>query len=295
MNTLLDREAERKEQQTNSDSLTNNENSENENEDNIDNCVGSDAVQVTEEQNGTTNKINVQNNDQKKKSKICYHFKNNQCKFGGKGRECPFAHPKLCNRFKMNGRDPVRGCKHGDKCKYLHPPICYGSEKKRECLNLECKRLHLKGTRRYTPKMPTDEQQNTNYPPPITGAAIPSPNNQTQSESTNPYKQSPENWVNQPTYSATPAPQREVTWTNQPTQQHLHHKERLRGPTNKHANQPTQQHLHHKERLRGPTNKHANQPTQQHLHHKERLRGPTNKHANQPTQQHLHHKERLRV
>lgn len=179
--TLLERETEKKEQQTNSASLTNNEDSENENENNNDNCDESDAVQITERKNDIIKKISVQNNDQKKKSKICYHYKNNQCKYGRKGRECPFAHPKLYNRFKINGRDPVRGCKHGDKCKYLHPPICYGSERKRECLNLECKRLHLKGTRRYTSKNPSDEQENTNYPP-TTGAAVPSQNNQAQSE-----------------------------------------------------------------------------------------------------------------
>ncbi|KAG0708047.1 hypothetical protein GWK47_024085 [Chionoecetes opilio] len=95
-----------------------------------------------------------------RKEKVCYYYKNNKCKYGLRGRDCPNAHPRLCTRYIVNGCEPVRGCKKGKDCVFLHPPICYGSERKRECLNMECKRLHLKGTRRYPPyDHQTTEQQ----------------------------------------------------------------------------------------------------------------------------------------
>lgn len=96
--------------------------------------------------------------------KICFFYKQNRCKFGRKGSECPFAHPRLCYKYKNYGRDSHKGCKDGGKCPYLHPPICYGSERGRECLNSQCKRLHLKGTRRYpaTQQQTQQIQQTTN-------------------------------------------------------------------------------------------------------------------------------------
>ena len=123
-------------------------------------------------------------------TKVCFHYKNNRCKFGRRGRDCPYAHPNLCNKYKVNGLDPAKGCKKGDQCAYLHPPICHGSVRRRECFNLECNRLHLKGTRRY----PTDQrveqqqqqQQQTTAQPPRT------------SSSTRPMRISPERASTQP-------------------------------------------------------------------------------------------------
>ena len=115
-----------------------------------------------------------------RKTKVCHFYKNNKCKYGLRGRDCPYAHPKLCNRYNVNGCDPVRGCKKGKDCTFLHPPICYGSERKRECLNVECKRLHLKGTRRYPSDQTTTEQQARQQavpakPLPLPWSAIPPP------------------------------------------------------------------------------------------------------------------------
>ena len=93
------------------------------------------------------------------KDKVCYFYKNNKCKFGRRGENCPYAHPKLCFKYKINGCDLVRGCKNGNNCPYLHPPICNGSMRRRECFNENCKRLHLKGTRRYPSNYPETEQQ----------------------------------------------------------------------------------------------------------------------------------------
>lgn len=115
----------------------------------------------------TRTTINNENHDSEiRKKKVCYFYKNNRCKFGRKGQGCPYAHPGLCNKYKLHGRDPVKGCIK-EKCPYFHPPICFGAEKKRECLNLKCKRLHLKGTRRYPPGEPTTySQRQVDDPPP---------------------------------------------------------------------------------------------------------------------------------
>lgn len=91
----------------------------------------------------------------KKTKKICFHYRQNRCKYGVGGRNCPFYHPKLCNRYKAFGLDSVKGCKEGKDCQYLHPAICFASERRRECFNLQCNKLHLKGTRRY----PGNEQR----------------------------------------------------------------------------------------------------------------------------------------
>lgn len=112
---------------------------------------------------GARNNI-LQHGKASKQSTICFFYKNHKCKFGRSGRDCPYAHPSVCFKYKMNGCDSQRGCKKGDQCNYLHPPICNGSARKRECLNSECKRLHLKGTRRYPPSnIAAGPQSTANY------------------------------------------------------------------------------------------------------------------------------------
>lgn len=113
------------------------------------------------------NPTNENQDNESKSRKVCYFYKNNRCKYGRRGKGCHYAHPGLCYKYQMHGRDNIKGCRK-ERCPYLHPPVCYGSERKRECFNLECKRLHLKGTRRY----PLDEaaaksQQSVNDPTPV--------------------------------------------------------------------------------------------------------------------------------
>ena len=120
--------------------------------------------------------LGKQDNNQRPATKVCYYYRNSRCKYGRSGRDCPFEHPRLCNYYKTNGLDPIKGCKEGNKCPFLHPPICPGSSRRRECLDLECRKLHLKGTRRYLLesrtgdlryKHPTTSQQppNTRFQP----------------------------------------------------------------------------------------------------------------------------------
>lgn len=77
----------------------------------------------------------------RKSTKICSYYKRNKCKFGLKGLDCPYTHPKLCNKYWIGGLDAIKGCNKGANCKFFHPPICYGSESRRECLKAECRRL----------------------------------------------------------------------------------------------------------------------------------------------------------
>lgn len=107
-----------------------------------------------------------------------------------------------------------------------------GSERKRECLNLECRKLHLKGTRRYPPP-PPNIQDTTQFPslplhtpsfipplnpqsthqtmttptqfptmatgnPPPPGRTVPLPNLQPQNESLNQTQQQ-DTWTNKAT------------------------------------------------------------------------------------------------
>ena len=105
-------------------------------------------------------KAPIENSNDQQVTKVCYYYKNNRCKYGRSDRGCPYAHPKLCNQYKINGLNPVKGCKRGKMCKFLHPPICSKSDRWRECLDLECKRLHLKGTRRYAPEQLPEQLPN---------------------------------------------------------------------------------------------------------------------------------------
>ncbi len=61
---------------------------------------------ITRDTKENTNKIPTID---QRKEKFCYYYKQNKCKYGLRGRNCPYAHPKLCNKFKVNGHDPVRG------------------------------------------------------------------------------------------------------------------------------------------------------------------------------------------
>lgn len=93
------------------------------------------------------------------------------CKFGLVGSNCPFSHPRQCENFLWDGHGE-QGCRR-ENCKYLHPSICGGSWRNRECFKTNCNLPHLKGTKRGK-KLP----QNQTAPSP-TGTS-PAPNQQTK-------------------------------------------------------------------------------------------------------------------
>ena len=98
----------------------------------------------------------------KEKSKaICKLYKAGVCPFGRSGRECSKQHPPHCRRWCGYGQSKM-GCKWGDECWFFHPDICEHSEKLKKCLNLECPKIHLKGTQRYILRV--EEEDFNQYP-----------------------------------------------------------------------------------------------------------------------------------
>ena len=85
---------------------------------------------------------------QTKSKKICYFYKQNQCKYGLKGTGCPFTHPERCKKLLAHGTDKVKGCNFGrKKCKSFHPKMCPSSITKSKCYDDKCTFLHVKGTK----------------------------------------------------------------------------------------------------------------------------------------------------
>lgn len=84
---------------------------------------------------------------------ICPLYKENSCPHGltGKrhidGMPCPYKHPPKC--FYHIGKYGSDGCRYSARrCPYYHPILCENSLKLKTCLNKECKKYHLTGTRR---------------------------------------------------------------------------------------------------------------------------------------------------
>ena len=104
------------------------------------------------ESNTKETKYQNQNQNQHEDSgsniRICRFYKNGNCKYGLKGKECKFTHPKMCRKYTQHGTNKQRGCNLGKKCKDFHPKMCFDSIRKGECLVASCRFTHVKGTRR---------------------------------------------------------------------------------------------------------------------------------------------------
>ena len=63
-------------------------------------------IQYTTGKQGNTQTTagKYQASDQRKE-KVCYYYKNNKCKYGVRGRDCLYAHPRLCTRRYWKARD----------------------------------------------------------------------------------------------------------------------------------------------------------------------------------------------
>ena len=85
---------------------------------------------------------------------VCKHYLNRKCRHGRngtnevEGKACPKLHPKLCKRFCNYGSSKRFGCAKGGSCKFYHPPLCKGSEARRECYDKQCSLVHLLHTKR---------------------------------------------------------------------------------------------------------------------------------------------------
>ena len=91
----------------------------------------------------TTNK----ENDSTEKP-ICNFYKKGKCKYGIRGKNCQFKHPKICPKLLKHGNKSPNGCNAGTKCTMFHPRMCSSSIRKGECFNLDCTYTHVKGTKR---------------------------------------------------------------------------------------------------------------------------------------------------
>ena len=94
------------------------------------------------------------------KTKVCKYFvsKKLECKHGD---DCTYIHPSVCNDHKKG----PHGCKTKN-CKKLHPDFCQNSINLMQCLNKDCKLLHIGGTIRNVKKNTQNRNRNTNagYP-----------------------------------------------------------------------------------------------------------------------------------
>ena len=100
---------------------------------------------------GTTNANNTPPcAENPQKEQICLHYQRNQCRYGYKGSECAYSHPKKCILWVKKG---IRGCVKGTHCEYYHPKICHSSARDKTCYKESCKLSHLPGTARKPPQV----------------------------------------------------------------------------------------------------------------------------------------------
>ena len=76
---------------------------------------------------------------------ICKFYARSECKYGRRGANCPYKHPKICYKYENNGTNRG-GCNKAD-CKFFHPKLCWKSIENRWCGRTFCKFYHLKGTK----------------------------------------------------------------------------------------------------------------------------------------------------
>ena len=73
------------------------------------------------------------------------------------GKKCHYEHPKYCIKYCRNGNQQKLGCNKGANCNFFHPVLCKNSVKSKVCTNIECKFIHLKGTRRKKVNLPVQD------------------------------------------------------------------------------------------------------------------------------------------
>lgn len=94
-----------------------------------------------------------------KHDNICKFYTKYICRFGKEGKDCKFKHPVICKAYQKHGRNPGKGCQTFKNCGLYHPKRCEGFGIK--CIDLQCKKLHLKGTRRHPLKGKPSSKINT--------------------------------------------------------------------------------------------------------------------------------------
>lgn len=70
-------------------------------------------------------------------------------KKAAEGKEkCDLYHPKRCWKYMRYYTHETKGCKDGENCAYLHVNLCKSSMETKKCKNINCKLMHLIGTKR---------------------------------------------------------------------------------------------------------------------------------------------------
>lgn len=100
--------------------------------------VGTKNTEVAKSCTGT-NKNNTITDEN-----ICRYYAKGQCRYGPRGTECSFMHPRKCRNWLGKGR-----CRFDTECRYFHPKLCKLSVNERKCYDLHCPDFHVRGTQRY--------------------------------------------------------------------------------------------------------------------------------------------------
>ena len=95
--------------------------------------------------------------------RVCKYYKMGNCKFGQKGDECKFDHPRKCYKFMRFGVAEGRGCKN-KKCIYFHPPLCRATEEGRLCKSVNCKYFHRRDAKVKQRKLESANRRLTKVP-----------------------------------------------------------------------------------------------------------------------------------
>ena len=116
--------------------------------------------------------------------KTCEKYKRNNCPHGRDGKieiegaPCRYLHPKKCYAWCKAGNDSTHGCNNGKECTYYHPVLCKYSVRYRRCLVTECTFTHLKFTKRYKKRTPSENltpRQNEQHNPWSKQGTLPMP------------------------------------------------------------------------------------------------------------------------
>ena len=134
----------------------------------------------------------TQNHQKEEKIGVCKFYLQRRCRHGRdgtklvNGKACRKSHPQLCKKFCNYGTMMRVGCQATD-CNYFHPPLYRNSELRNECLKENCKKHHLKDTRRKRPtNNPNDRTRSRSKNPEIRASNPESTRRQDRAEERSP-------------------------------------------------------------------------------------------------------------
>ena len=86
---------------------------------------------------------------------VCPRLIEGKCPHGVSGKQaadgkekCDLFHPKRCIKYLRFRTHETRGCKDGENCAFFHVNHCQSSVESKKCKDVNCKLMHLAGTKR---------------------------------------------------------------------------------------------------------------------------------------------------